>query len=323
MSSTGITRRISVAALALTLASVGLRAGECPPSDVNALKWLDKMSRSSNEVNYNGVVTFQRGDNMQVMQIAHSVTGGSSSESLTQLTGQGAQVVRLDHPLLCVHPGHRLLRLGENVQGGECGVSQYYRLSVGEGDRIAGRKAVRINVDSKDMYRYGYVLELDRETGLLLKTQTLGAGRRVLERFQFAQLSFAPGSPAAHEGELIHTAQHPDHKADLDHPLESSLSANRWRIHWLPGGFTETDLPNTSASRQTFTDGLAVFSVFLEELPQDIRPGEGVVRRGGTTSYSRGLSLSGQAVLVTVIGEVPINTARMVADSIRWTIDAD
>ena len=58
--------------------------------------------------------------------------------------------------------------------------------------------------------------------------------------------------------------------------------------------------------------------VFLEELAREIRPGEGVVRSGGTTSYTRGMSFAGQPVLVTVIGEVPVNTARMVADSINW-----
>ncbi len=42
------------------------------------------------------------------------------------------------------------------------------------------------------------------------------------------------------------------------------------------------------------------------------------MRSGGTTSYTRGMKLSGQPVLVTVIGEVPVNTARMVADSVAW-----
>ncbi len=53
-------------------------------------------------------------------------------------------------------------------------------------------------------------------------------------------------------------------------------------------------------------------------LPGDIKAGEGVVRHGGTTSYTRGMHMSGKPALVTVIGEVPVNTARMVADSIRW-----
>jgi len=70
----------------------------CPGAEPEALDWLDRMSRSSHEVDYRGVVTFQRGDDMQVMQVAHSVTGGSTSEQMTRLTGQGAQVERADHP---------------------------------------------------------------------------------------------------------------------------------------------------------------------------------------------------------------------------------
>ena len=79
-----------------------------------------------------------------------------------------------------------------------------------------------------------------------------------------------------------------------------------------------TDAAADGTARRTYTDGLAVFSVFLEELGREIRPGEGVVRSGGTTSYTRGMDLTGQPVLITVIGEVPVNTARMVADSVAW-----
>ena len=59
--------------------------------------------------------------------------------------------------------------------------------------------------------------------------------------------------------------------------------------------------------------------MFLEELDRELRPGEGVVRKGSTTSYTRGMRVGVQPVLVTVIGEVPVNTARMVADSVTWT----
>ena len=38
--------------------------------------------------------------------------------------------------------------------------------------------------------------------------------------------------------------------------------------------------------------------------------------QGSTTSYTRGMRLGNQPVLITVIGEVPVNTARMVADSV-------
>lgn len=291
--------------------SLPVVAVDCPETDPEAFEWLEKMSRSSSEVNYHGVVTFQRGEKMQVMQVSHTVVGGTASESMTQLTGQGAQVVRTDHPLHCVHPGHRLLRVGVDLDSGDCGLANYYRFSVENGERVAGRNAVRINIVPRDMYRYGYVMELDRETGLLLKAQTEGHGRKILERFQFADLSFVEGEASTAGVDVIHHAHHPAPAS-----AEATENDSGWQVGWLPAGFTSTDINVPGASRKTYTDGLAVFSVFLEELARGIRPGEGVVHRGGTTSYTRGMELAGQSVLVTVIGEVPVNTARMVADSV-------
>ena len=297
--------------LATALSASG---GTCPGADEAALSWLDKMSRSIHQVSYHGVVTLQRNDDMQVMQVSHSVEQGHSSERLTQLTGQGAQIERADHPLDCIHPGHKLLRIGSDLQAGHCGIAEHYRFSVGDGERVAGRKAVRVRIEPRDMYRFGYIMELDRETGLLLKTVTVGRGDKVLEKFQFANLSYTAGMPAGTEVNLIHEAEHPHPQA----PVTSPSVARAWGISWVPQGFTATDTAADNAGRRTYTDGLAVFSVFLEELGRDIRPGEGVVRSGGTTSYTRGMGITGQSVLVTVIGEVPVNTARMVADSVEW-----
>lgn len=299
----------------LLLASPAAQSAACSGADAEALRWLDKMSRSNNQVSYHGVVTFQRdNDDMQVVQVAHSVAGDTTSERLTQLTGQGAEVVRKNHPLDCIHPGHKLLRLGQQLRGGQCGIADHYRFAVGEGERIAGRKSVRIRIEPRDMYRFGYVMELDRDTGLLLKTATLGRGSKVLERFQFADLSLEAVLPPDADTEVVHEAEHPV----PGHDLPAARLSRPWAVAWLPGGFTGTDDAGGLAGRRTYTDGLAVFSVFLEELEREMRPGEGVVQRGSTLSYTRGMRLAGSPVLVTVVGEVPVNTARMVADSLRW-----
>lgn len=302
-----------LALLSIVLVVSRVAASACPDADAEALAWLDRMSHSLQEVNYHGVVTFQRGDEMQAMQVSHTVVDGLATERLTELTGQGAEVVRVNHPLECIHPGHLLLQVGADLQAGRCGVAEFYRFSVAAGELVAGRQAVQIRIEPRDMYRYGYIMELDHETGLLLKSTTVDRGDKILEKFQFASLSYAPESGAGAESHVVHLAQHP-HPGGAVAPGESVGRA--WGVNWLPQGFTATDEPAADAGRRTYTDGLAVFSVFLEVLSGDIRPGEGVVRTGGTTSYTRGMHLAGQPVLVTVIGEVPLNTARMVADSI-------
>lgn len=304
----------AVTVLLVAFTATASSAATCPGADSEALAWLEKMSNSLHQVSYHGVVTFQRGEDMQVMQVSHSVDGDRSSETLTRLTGQGAQVMRADHPLECVHPGHKMLRVGIDLQEGRCGIDEHYRFSVEKGERVAGRKTVKVRIRPLDMYRFGYVMELDRKTGLLLKTETLGRGEKVLEKFQFASLSYSGAGQEVQVVDLVHEAEHPH----PDVASTASGSSRAWFINWLPRGFAATDQPAPGVSRRTYTDGLAVFSVFLEELGADIRPGEGVARSGGTVSYTRGLQLSGQSVLVTVIGEVPVNTARMVADSIAW-----
>lgn len=300
------------------LTAIGVVAADCPEPDASALAWLDRMSRSMREANYQGIVTLQRDGDMQVMQVLHTVDAqGASVERLTELTGQGAQVERGPHPLNCMHTGERLLRL-ELQQENPCAIARQYRFSVADGDRVAGRKAVRINIQPRDMYRFGYIMDLDRETGLLLKAQTFSHGKQVLETMQFAHLTYANDVPPAAKVDVIYEAQHSQPEPQSDSPPSNNAATRAWTVGWLPRGFDATDPPLGIGGRRTYTDGLAVLSVFLEDLDIEIRPGEGVVRQGGTTTYTRGMHLGGQSVLVTVIGEVPVNTARMVADSVNW-----
>jgi len=289
-------------------------AQDCPDTDPDALAWLDRMAHSLNQVSYSGVVTLQRGEQMQVLQVSHLVEDGVATEKLLQLTGQGAEVVRMNHPLSCIHPGGRLLLQGDASQQDHCGIARNYRLSMADGDRIAGRQAVRILIQPRDMYRYGYVMDLDRETGLPLRTQTLGQDALVLEQFQFAKLSYGAEPAAETDVAVLHEATHPGPAPGQSEGGDPG--GPPWQINWLPRGFTATDRPAPDGVRRTYTDGLAVFSVFLEHLGREIRSGEGVARNGATTSYTRGMHFAGGPVLVTVIGEVPVNTARMVADSV-------
>jgi sigma-E factor negative regulatory protein RseB len=310
--------RLALATLFSCLSMAIVAAESCPELDPGVHRILEAMASTAARGVYSGVVTLQRGNDMQVVQVSRQVKDGQATEVLAPLTGQDAQILRIDHPTDCVHPGHRLLQsrgastaAGEEGEGGGvCGLALSYRFDLGPGERIAGREAVRLRVEPRDMYRFGYVFELDADTALMLKATTLGADSRVLEEFQFASLDMEDG--AAKRAPLEHRADHP-HPQDRSRPRVGPA----WSVGWLPSGFLATDAVPEEAQRKSFTDGLATFSVFLEPLGVAIKPGEGVERQGSTVAYTRGVQLREQPMLVTVLGEIPTNTARMVADSVR------
>lgn len=302
--------------LVLAIAATAVRGAECLEADPEALEWLDRMSRSLREASYQGIFTYQHGSSVQTMRIVHSVRGNVESEQLTRLTGPSARVVRAEHPLDCVHPGHRLVRIGRlyRGEGDDCGVSAHYRLQMAGSRRIAGRETVLMNVLPRDIYRYGYQIALDSATGLLLQSQTIAQNGQVLERFQFADVEFGDFDDVDTRVEVIHKATH---RHGSDRPPAAPGQAP-WTVSWLPDGFTLTDRIDETGHDKTYTDGLASFTVFVESVPQMKQPGAGQARQGGTTAYTRGLVISGKPALVTVLGEVPLNTARLVVDSVAW-----
>ena len=286
-------RRLLTLALAL-LAPLGVAAAECVTADGEALKWLDRMSHSLRETSYRGVFTYQQGGGVQTMRIVHSVRDDVETEQLTRLSGASATVLRVEHPLDCIHPGHRLVRIGELYRGAgdDCGVAAFYRLQMAGDRRIAGRDAVLMNVLPRDMYRYGYRLALDRETGLLLKTETVSGDGQVLERFQFADVEIGDVDVRGTQVEVVHRAAH-RHGGER---RPAPPGRPPWTVGWLPEGFMMTDKVDGTGYDKTFTDGLATFTVFLEALP----------------------SLEKAEEVTRILGEVPVNTARRVVDSVNW-----
>ncbi|MEM9757663.1 MAG: MucB/RseB C-terminal domain-containing protein [Pseudomonadota bacterium] len=302
-------RTLAAAGAVLVTAAIPALA-ECPALDPEVHRLLVTMSDSAARGDYSGVVTLQRGGDMQVMGLSHRVINGQATEVMTRLTGQDARVLRAGHPTDCNHPGHNLLLAADNDDAGICGLAASYRFRLDSGERIAGRDAVRLRVDPLDMYRYGYVFELDKETALMLKSTTYSADQQVVEQYQFASLSM-DDSPVP-DARIEHLASHP-------HPQHASGTrvGPAWSINWLPDGFMATDAALLPAVRKSYTDGLATFSVFVEPLKVAIKPGEGVERQGSTVAYTRGVTLQQRPMLITVVGEIPTNTARMVADAVR------
>ena len=299
-------------------------------SAASSYEMLDRMSHSFRELNYRGTFSYQQGGNTESFRLVHAVIGGEEYERLEYLDGEKRQIVRRGHDLKCVHPGHQLVRFYQHGKGFQMttekggSISDYYQIEQLDSGRVAGRSVINLSISPKDTHRFGYRLSLDEESGLLLRTELIGPQDKVLERFQFVEITIGGQIDRSEFPDTTDGSSHDaDHVAPTVGQDNSSVTRSRsaWRVKWLPAGFTSTiaNMDAVTDDMATFTDGLTVFSVFIEDKldQQTIAKGiEGSAQRGATTAYSRALLLAGQPHRVTVVGEIPSLTAQKIAQSI-------
>ncbi len=298
----------------------------------SARAWLDLMSHSLRELNYQGVFTYEYGSQMSSLRIFHAVRGGEEHERLIHLDGEPREIIRRGHELNCVHPGSNIVRLDHSIPsgpfsqdfgGGLPHLEKLYRIKLVDTARVAGRDAVIIKVNPKDAYRYGYVLYLDRSTGLLLKSVVMDEKGKPMERFQFSIIDIGGEirDVDLHASQKVrHIAQH--HGVTQQQNLHSGQK-NNWRVAWAPSGYSiahrdvrRSDMKaSVGIESAMYTDGLSAFSVFLEPT-QEASSASGVAQRGATIALTRPVLLNGDSFLVTVVGEVPSLTAERVASSV-------
>ena len=284
--------------------------------------WLKKMNRALREENYEGIFTYMRGSTFDTVRIVHFVEDGVENERLYNLNGEVRELYRTDDEVLCLHPeGHALQEdfAEHNVQIGPfspafaervLATQSLYRFSLHGTDRIAGRSAVKLAISPSFNDRYGYRLWLDEETGLLLQSHLLDRGN-VKEVFQFTSLQTGDEIQADDLATAIagNTVSH-----KLSFEMKEQPDKPVWRVSWLPDGFHPVRM---QGNRLHFSDGLATFSVFVEKPEAALLP-DLTTTVGGTVVITRHLKNSGSQI--TVVGEVPVQTAKRVAESVEPVI---
>lgn len=299
-----------------------------PDNSDDAGYWLERLAPALNMTSYRGVFVYARGDQVHSLQVAHRYRDGLVEERLVLQDGALGEIVRRGTDVVCVLPDQGRVRLDQVIPSGPFAeafarqlmpVSRWYRATLVGEDRVAGYRTVNIALDALDPYRYSHKLWLEKSTGLLVKGSVQDADGRVMEHFQFTSLEIT--DDIADDEFVIRTeGREIARRLPENPPAPGSLplsGVNGWELGWRPDGFMPASVPrNGRAHAVAFSDGLAAFSVFVEPLGRLKMPA-GVSRIGATTVFTHELEVSGQPVLVTVVGEVPPGTARRVAESVR------
>lgn len=334
---------LSMLQLAVVAAARGEPTESAPDTDHGDPRlWLEDMHRAFAEQSYDGVFTRFAGRDLSTLRIVHMVIDGEPRERLVHLNGAPRQIIRRGGEVTCiVAPDDDLLTLSQQLPNGPFAdvfvrdfsrVSGRYSLSVAGEDRVADRPAVQLTITPRDRHRYGYRLWLDRDSRLLLRSELVDADGGRLEFFQFTQIRIGSEvDPASLEPELFSDSPSRQLKLTSASPSAEVSSDIGWTPGWLPEGFTritasrhpESGNLRQPLARMLYSDGLADVSVFIEAAEPARETGAQVLesRDGATIAITRpvpgNVRSSDSGHLITVVGEVPPETARRIADHMR------
>ncbi len=191
--------------------------------------------------------------------------------------------------------------------------SQYDVISMGRA-REAGAICDVIRVTPKQADRYGYVLWLDRENHLLLRADLLDQQGKVIE--QYLALSFEIGEDLEQVLSPLNEIILPE----VLSPTSDSMTLP-WSLEYVPEGFSPLVVSrhrpmnlDQTVETKMYSDGVFSFSVYLMSVGQSTVPQQWG-KQGRRTIVT---TQKGQQEVV-VIGDIPVSTAKRIAESVRLT----
>jgi sigma-E factor negative regulatory protein RseB len=311
------------------------------PVDGSVQGWIDRVRAAGTSTSFQGTFVVTAEGSASSSRIVHFSVGRDSYERVEALDGPPRRQYRHNEVVQTVWPQARLVVVepraatasfpslpdpGAGTPSGSKAIDAWYEVSRHADGRVAGREASVLTLAPRDRIRFAHRLWVDRQTQLLLRADVLGHRGDVLESTAFSDLTVGirPQPALVLEGMAPPAAPWRVVKASLQ---GSSLEQEGWR--WdatAPGvaGFRlvscvrrpmqmpPVESPAAAhAVQSTFSDGLAIVSVFAEEHGSSRHTRELTQQIGATHTLTRRV----HNAWITVVGDIPAMTAQRFADA--------
>lgn len=327
----------------LMLIFVGLFFSNLALADTADVKnLLSEMSEAVRTLNYQGRFMYLLGSDTSSFQIQHAVIKGKEHERLVFLNQKQQEVVRVGHDTFCIHAGNHLLGQHKSISANPFadklsnlgkGIENYYHISLSEEGMVAGRDTYQISFKSKDNNRYDHLLWIDTQSKLLLKANVSDTNLGTLESFEYVQIDIGQDIPAStftHNNYVQHKPKHFDPTLEISDEGNAGTEQTKWQASWLPEGFYFSGAAQQSihskedaASEKNhpvdmlmYTDGIAAITIFIEARDKTSKFAESS-QKGAVSAYSHALLVDEHKFMITVVGEVPLQTVERVAKGIN------
>jgi sigma-E factor negative regulatory protein RseB len=299
--------------------------------------FLVRIGEAARSSNYQGVIIYQGDDMLETMRVTHRFKDGTEHERVQSLNGDPREILKENNKVICLLPKDRKLTMNlptpkalfpalsaERLQQ----ISQVYEFKDLGTARVAGRNCQGLAIAPRDQFRYGYEIWADQQSSVPLKVSLIGRNGAVLEQMMFTEIefpasipdsAFRPQLPPGETRQVVQMIENPplSQQAGLAGASNSGLRLDRlppgYRVAFrelrpLPGGQGQVE-------HVVLSDGLSAISVFsaMKAAPPGNVQAQSVSQMGTVHAYRRMVG----GFHVTVVGEAPQETVRMIGDGAK------
>ena len=299
-------------------------------AEENFHQLLAKMNQTLERGNYEGTFVFMHNGNVETMSIVHGYSEDGVREKLVSLTGDKREVIRDQDVLTCIWPRDKLVvietasdshGIPSSLPSDLDELAIHYKLTKVGQARIAGHDCTIVKIEPLDEFRYGHKLCIEKEQGMVLESKTFDALGNTIENMMFTSFQMRDSVPENLFQPSVHLNDYTWKTASVE--LNGELQPDQaWKIEDLPPGFSLRSATrrlmsasNNPVQHMVLTDGLASVSVFISKVDDPEHMYRGAHTKGVINAYARDLNQH----QITVVGEVPESTVKMIGSSIFYS----
>jgi len=305
----------------ILLLSIGSVSAREP--GLNAQQILVKMNHAMEVLNYQGTVAFLKNDKLEPMKYVHAAEKGVQQERLMSLNSPLREIIRDAGKVSCLFKetqqmivDHRpfersfLVEVPKNLDEMEA----IYQFDIVGEENVAMLPSYVVAIQPKDHARYPRKIWIEKQQFLPLKVVVYDNSGVPLEQVVFTEIEVKDALPFVDVkfSDAIHPPQH------IHQLLPQSSDQAAFVVSELPKGFREvffTRKPMHNAGQPVdhllLSDGFTSVSIYMENNSAAME--SGIQSVGAVNSYSRTIN----NYQLTVMGEVPAETVKSIAEGIK------
>jgi sigma-E factor negative regulatory protein RseB len=290
-------------------------------SGLTARQTLTKMNNAMQLLNYQGTIAFFKNDKLETMKYFHAAKDGQEQERLLSLNSPLREVIRSTGKVRCRFNNNRqivvdhrpyetsfLIDMPKNLDD----LTDIYHFELDGEENVAMLPSYVISIKSNDKFRYDRKVWVEKGNFLPLKVAVFDSSGAILEQIIFTEQQVT-------EQLSFDDSNMPDNAEAAQQPFQHlSLDQAAFEVARVPPGFKKVFFSRKPmhnldqlVDHLVLSDGFASVSVYLENKNPAIPTG--FQSAGAINSFSR----IRDDYLITVMGEVPAATVKMIAEGVE------